>query len=117
MAGACPKERTDLYLQPASLQEPAQEPTKGITTKKVQTVDVFNVDDPTNVMIPKEFGSTFDHIANKYVNAITSTVSFDTSKPCAVCDKAGHTFNDCPVLQNVDFLQKHYIQFKLFLKK
>ena len=45
------------------------------------------------------------------------TGTFDTSRPCAVCDKAGHLFDDCPVLQNVEFLRKHYIQFKLFLKK
>ena len=68
-------------------------------------------------MVPAEFGGAFDHIADKYINAIASAGTFDTSRPCAVCDKPGHTFDDCPVLQNVEFLRKHYIQFKLFLKK
>ena len=83
---------------------------------------MFDATDPTHVTIPDEFGNAFDHIADRYVNAISSggvtlTTPFDTTRPCAVCDKAGHTFDDCPVLQNVKFLCKHYIQFKLFLKK
>ena len=94
-------------------------PSIGIATKKVQAVDVFNADNLTNLMIPEEFGGVFNHIADKYyMNAIASTASFDTSRPCgAVCDKAGHMFDDCPVLHNVEFLRKNYIQFKLFLKK
>ena len=85
--------------------------------KKVQAIDVFDAANPTHVAIPDEFGDTFNHIADKYVNAISLTSSFDTTRPCAVCNKPGHTFDDCPVLQNVNFLHKHYIQFKLFLKK
>ena len=112
-----PKKELTFTCNQQVCKKPVPQSTKGIATKKVQAVDVFNADNPTNVMIPEEFGSAFDHIADKYVNAIASTPSFDTSRPCAVCDKAGHTFDDCPVLQNVEFLQTHYIQFKLFLKK
>ena len=83
----------------------------------MNAVDIFDAENPTKVAIPSEFGNALDHITDKYVNAIASTTPFDTSRPCAVCNKAGHTFDDCPVLQKVEFLQKHYIQFKLFLKK
>ena len=31
--------------------------------------------------------------------------------------KPGHTFDDCPILNNVDFLRKHCIGFQLFLKR
>ena len=112
-----PKKELTFNCSQQICKKPLALPTKGIATKKVQVVDVFNANNSTNVMIPEEFGSAFDHIADKYVNTIASTASFDTLRPCAVCDKAGHTFDDCPVLQNVEFLQKHYIQFKLFLKK
>lgn len=85
--------------------------------KKVQAVSAFDASNPTHVHVPESTGGVFDHIVNNYVNAIATTATFDTSKPCAVCDKPGHTFDDCPVLQNVEFLRKHYIQFKLFLKR
>ena len=83
---------------------------------------MFDAANPTHVIIPDEFGNAFDYIADKHVNTISSSgissaTPFDTTLPCAVCDKTGHTFNDCPVFQNVEFLCKHYIQFKLFLKK
>ena len=43
--------------------------------------------------------------------------SFDISKPCLVCGTTGHTFDDCPTLQNIKFLRKHYISWKMFLAK
>ena len=112
-----PKKDLTFNCNQQACRKPVPQPTKGITTKKIKAVDVFDADNPTNVTIPDKFGGAFDHIADKYVNAITSTASFDTLRPCAVCEKTGHTFDDCPVLQNVEFLRKHYIQFKLFLKK
>ena len=48
---------------------------------------------------------------------MVSGKQFDTSRPCAACGKPGHTFNDCPVLNDVDFLRKHCIGFQLFLKQ
>ena len=86
--------------------------------KKVQSVDFLNAEDPTCVNVPYEIGNAFDHIVTNYVNVSSTNNTSDTSRPCAVCDKNGHTFDDCPVLKNVvDILCKHYIQFKLFLKK
>ena len=48
---------------------------------------------------------------------MASGEKFDTSQPCAACGKPGHTFDDCLVLNNVDFLRKHHIGFQLFLKQ
>ena len=113
-----PKKELNFTHQQQPQRKPAPPPPKGVSTKKVQALNIFNAEDPTCVAIPKEFGSAFDHIADKYVNAITSATAFDTStRPCAVCDKTGRTFDDCPVLQHVEFLRQHYIQFKLFLKR
>ena len=42
---------------------------------------------------------------------------FDTSKPCLICKKPGHTFNKCPMLNNVSQLKKHYISWKMFLAR
>ncbi len=35
---------------------------------------------------------------------------FDISKPCAVCYQTGHTFEGCPLLNNVEYLKQHRIQ-------
>ena len=48
---------------------------------------------------------------------MVSGKQFDTSRPCAACGKPGHTFDDCPVLNDVDFPRKHHIGFQLFLGK
>ena len=48
---------------------------------------------------------------------MASNEQFDTSRPCAACGKTGHTFDDCPVLNDVDFLRKHHIGFQLFLER
>ena len=92
---------------------------RGCPMWKVQALGAFDSENPTHVQAPDGLGGTFDAIVDSYVNAISTNnaSAFDTSRPCAVCDKPGHTFDDCPVLQNVDFLRKHYIQFKLFLKR
>ena len=36
-----------------------------------------------------------------------------TDTPCAVCGKIGHPFKDCEILENVDFLRMHHIQYCL----
>ena len=110
------KELSFNHQQPPSQKPPP--PLKGApAVEKVQSVNIFDVDDPTSVNVPDKNGNAFDHIVTNYINVLLLTNTFDTSRPCAVCDKTGHTFDNCPVLQNVDFLCKHYIQFKLFLKK
>ena len=104
-----PKKELNFNCQlPAWLKSPPPLSKSVPTTKKVQHIDIFNAEDPTCVTIPDEFRNAFDQqIADRYVHAISSAATFDTSRPCVVCDKTGHTFDDCPVLQNVEFLCKH----------
>ena len=96
---------------------PTPPPPKPATSKKVQSIEAFSESDPTSVHVPDDLSAAFGPMVDCCVNAIHTGANFDTTRPCAVCNKAGHTFDDCPVLQNVDFLRKHCIQFKLFLKK
>ena len=72
--GAIPLPRKELTFNRSQqvCKKPVGQPAKGIPTKKVQAVEIFDADDPTNVMIPDELGGAFDHIADKYVNAIAS---------------------------------------------
>ena len=39
----------------------------------------------------------------------------DLSKPCIVCQKKGHTFKDCEVLNNHSFLKVAFIKVCIFL--
>ena len=50
---------------------PPHKPTPAV--KKVEALDVFDATDPTHVTIPDEFGNVFDHIADRYVNTISSS--------------------------------------------
>ena len=113
------KELTFSYPEPWQKEKHLLSQPKGVPApKKVQPVCKFDAEDPTHINVPDEVGDTFDTIVDSYINASsTNNTGFDMSWPCAVCNKARHTFNYCPVLQNVNFLCRHYIQFKLFLKK
>ena len=76
----------------------------------------FDRDNPCDVPVPTGLNH-FEGLQNCCVDAMASGKQFDMSQPCAACGKPGHTFDDCPVLNNVDFLRKHCIQFRLFLKR
>ena len=59
---------------------------------------------------------------DNYKQAVINNINkdpreFDTSKPCLVCNKPGHTFDDCPILNNIAHLKKHYISWKMFLAR
>ena len=43
--------------------------------------------------------------------------AFDTSRPCAICGKAGHSFDDCEELKDQAAIQKSYIQLRVALQK
>ena len=40
-------------------------------------------------------------------------LQFSSTTPCAVCGKPGHPFKDCQILQNVEYLRTHHIQYCL----
>ena len=60
-------------------------------------------------------------VRDMYVNAVKETIygnSFDIEKdPCLACGKHGHTFKSCPVLNNTEFLKRHYIGFCTLMKR
>ena len=41
-----------------------------------------------------------------WTHSLTSTQPFDTSTPCGVCGKTGHTFEDCEPLKNIPFMRR-----------
>ena len=100
---------------------PPQGQKGSLPTKKVQSLGVFREEDPYTVFVSDDVSSPFEEYVKCYTNAIRSDNlqegAFDTTRPCAVCKKPGHTFDDCPVLNNVGFLKQHFIQYKLFQNK
>lgn len=82
----------------------------------------FDASDPlASLLVPNEASAWAGPYIEGYtvaaVNVETDPRSFDTSKPCAVCKQTGHNFDGCPVLNNINFLKQHYIQWKLFLAR
>ena len=93
-----PKKELTFNCQQLTWQKPPPPPSKVAPTKKTQSIDVFHAENPTGVHIPEDVGNAFDHIVDKYMNAISSATAFDTSRPGAVCNRTRYTFNDCLVL-------------------
>ena len=71
------------------------------------------LDNPSGI---KPFGSCVDNCENAVVKNVNANPrGFDASKPCPVCQQTGHTFDDCPVLENISHLQTHCIRWKMCL--
>ena len=51
------------------------------------------------------------------LNAVKQTGSFDVAQKCLVCQKTGHTFDECPVLNNHELLKKLHISFCSMCKR
>ena len=43
--------------------------------------------------------------------------AFDTSRPCALCYKTGHLFDNCEELKDPAAIRKAYISFRIALQK
>ena len=56
------------------------------------------------------------HVYGACIHRIMSQPQQAFEKPCLVCH-GSHTFANCPVLQNHDFLKSHYIRFCGLLKR
>ena len=57
-----------------------------------------------------------------YDNGIISISSnlnyaFNTTHPCAICGKTGHTFDDCGEMQDQAAIRQSYIQLRIALQK
>ena len=85
--------------------------------KRINAI-VFDDRNPFDVQVP----NGMEHLTGLrdcYVHALSSghSTTFDTTRPCLACGKPGHTFDDCPVLKNIDFLRRHFIAFQSFQKR
>ena len=47
---------------------------------------------------------------------ISRSERFTDGMKCAICQKQ-HKFGDCPILQNIEFLKKHFIAFCLMMNR
>ena len=86
---------------------------------------VFHVKDPISVIdVPDDCTPEVQGCADlmtKWLNKLTvnsdpNNVSqtHGITKPCLICKKAGHTFADCSILNNHEFLKTAFIETYLF---
>ena len=79
---------------------------------------LLNLEDPQWIALIDPLTQYQDNYKQAVINNINKDPrEFDTSKPCLVCNKSGHTFDDCPILNNIAHLKKHYISWKMFLAR
>ena len=68
--------------------------------------------DGSAIDIPPDASSEDQHIANRYTVAVHAIQAdprkFSSSSECAICEGTSHSFADCEVLKDIDFLKKHY---------
>ena len=80
----------------------------------------FTLQDPTSLMdVPNDCTPLEQEYANtmtKYLLKLNVSSdpnnlsrSHDLSKPCLICKKPGHTFANCKVLNNIEFLKTVFI--------
>ena len=93
-----------------------------ITRSKVQALR-FDPEDPFANLDDPDYYDDNGIYTTRYQDAIInrlatgSNTEFDTSMPCKVCERTGHTFDNCPILNNTPFLRRHYISMKLHLSQ
>ena len=78
---------------------------------------LHNLEEPTGLEDLELFRAYHENYKQAVINNINRDPrEFDTSKPCLICNKTGHTFDQhCPILNNVSHLKKHCISWKMFL--
>ena len=115
-----PSERASLQT-PTKLYSKSPRRTKR-SINALNTLEYnFAMDDPY-ISIPDPVTTEEFKVYKMYSRAIlaieTDPRRFDQSKsPCAVCQKSGHTFDNCQVLQDFKFLQKFHIAYCLHRNK
>ena len=92
---------------PNKSKNPAKVVASIMTEAGEITSEFHNKDEPFEVPAPKGWSNM--QLVDLHVNALRSNNAFDVSQPCAVCNETGHTFDECAVLKNIDFLHKHFI--------
>ena len=111
-------------------------PRYGVTPQKINQLISSDYDptDPTAVVtVPENVSADEILYTRKFCNAIKSLPAdenqfcimihqltgsqYDTTKPCAVCSKPGHNFDNCPILNDTKFLKTAWIKVKMFFSK
>jgi len=118
--------RVNNHSSSRGTKHPPTAPTKSpiVKTAKVNIIELNpispldNLEEPAGLSQYESINSFSDNYKAAVINNVNHDPrSFDTSKPCLVCGKSGHTFDDCPILSNIPHLKKHYISWKMFLTK
>jgi hypothetical protein len=94
---------------------------KNKSPKQVNSIHMDPNDPLASLNVPNDVGRLSEYIDN-YSTAVINNINkdprtFDTTKPCLVCGETGHTFENCSILNNIPFLQRHYISWKIYLAK
>lgn len=77
-----------------------------------------NLEEPTGLLDYDHISTYIDNYKLVVINNVNRyPQAYDTSKPCLVCKKPRHTFDDCPILSNIPLLKKYYISWKTYLAK
>jgi len=97
------------YDQEGSRPSPLSEDNPGpFTNYEEACVNLMTIDIPDTEDTPRNL-TVFDSYG-RAVNAIKDNTNVAFGQHCIVC-KAQHCFENCPVLNDHDFLKKHYIRF------
>ena len=86
------------------------------TISEVQDCLIFSIAN-LHEYLPQEMEPDDQCITDCYVKAIAQTArrpsTFDRSQECPVCLNTGHTFEECEVLGNYEFLKAHMCELSL----
>ena len=122
-----PRINTSVRIQPSqrprtgTISQAKSPPSKSAKVNIVEFNPVSpldNLEEPPGIAECTPFNEYIDNYKSAVIHNVNQDPkSFDTNKPCLVCGTTGHTFDDCPVLNNSLFLKKHYISWKMSLAK
>ena len=96
--------------------------SSGSTTPSTLTNSSINlIDQLGEPKMPEsdDAASIFAH--SVYIHALRAidgdAKKFDTLRPCLVCGEKGHSFDGCPMLNDIEYLRSHRIMVAGFLKR
>ena len=71
--------------------------------------------DGSSYVLPSDAAEDVELTSRQYSAAVNSVQAdprkFSSTSPCVVCLETGHSFADCPVLNDIPFLKKHHIAY------
>ena len=66
---------------------------------------------------PSEIEPAIASIYRLGINAVKTGGNFDVTQECLVCKQTGHSFDNCPVLNNHELLKEFHINFCSLCRK